>query len=87
MILGAHTKTMQRGSDLHRTLDALPPRKAVGTAAVVDATGIATKLQFAYLQAHEKRGNVVRHVTQPTPRRVAWAMTRRGRAMLARVPS
>lgn len=85
MILSACSKTMRKGGDLHTTLAAMPPRRAVATADVVAATGIHTKLAHAYLQVHEKRGNVSRQLTQLSPRRVAWTLLPRGRAMLARV--
>lgn len=81
---GPCAKAMQFGSDLHVTLVALPPRKATSTANVVEATGIDTKLAHAYLQVHVKRGNVKRSVASRNPRRIAWALTPRGRAMLAR---
>ena len=42
------------------------------------------KLAHAYLQVHVKRGNVKRSVASRKPRRIAWALTPRGRAMLAR---
>lgn len=81
---GPCAKRMQFGSDLHVTLVALPPRKATSTAKVVEATGIDAKRAHAYLQVHVKRGNVQRHVASAQPRRIAWALTPRGRAMLAR---
>ena len=81
--MSANDKIMQRGSNMHAVLSAMPGRREVMVGLLADTTGLPCKNTFAYLQLHEKRGNVhARRVCVRGRVRVKWSMLPRGRKAL-----